>query len=140
MNRGRAASVLCGFVASMLLAWAGCEQNESVPAPPPVVSTPQIAEPVSVPPPRKTALDLAEVATDPLGKHFEARYPASLESVIENRFLRVVTSRNNFDFFIYDGRRGGYQYEMVSAFTQFLNERHIKGKGELSIQFELESL
>ena len=43
-------------------------------------------------------------------------------------------------------RKGGlfflcaYQYEMVSAFTQFLKERHIKGKGELSIQFELESL
>jgi hypothetical protein len=29
---------------------------------------------------------------------------------------------------------------MVSAFTQFLKERRIKGKGELSIQFELESL
>jgi hypothetical protein len=43
-------------------------------------------------------------------------------------------------------RKGGlfflcaYQSEMVSAFTQFLKERHIKGKGELSIQFELESL
>jgi len=29
---------------------------------------------------------------------------------------------------------------MVSAFTQLLKERHIKGKGELSIQLELESL
>jgi membrane-bound lytic murein transglycosylase MltF len=129
--------MLFGVAASVLLAWAGCGQNESASAPPPVVSEAPIAEPVSVPPPRKTELDLAEAASDPLGKHFEARYPASLESVIERRFLRVLTSRNNFDFFISDGGRGGYQYEMVSAFTKFLNERHLKGKGELSIQFEL---
>jgi membrane-bound lytic murein transglycosylase MltF len=65
------------------------------------------------------------------------RYPASLETVIEKRYLRVLTSRNAFDFFIHDGQRGGYQYEMVRAFTQFLNERHAQDRKELAIEFEL---
>jgi membrane-bound lytic murein transglycosylase MltF len=88
-------------------------------------------------PPRETALYILEAAADPLGQHVDDRYPASLERVLEERFLRVITSRNDFDFFIHDGERGGYQYEMVREFTAFLNERHLKERGALPIQFEL---
>jgi membrane-bound lytic murein transglycosylase MltF len=69
--------------------------------------------------------------------HAGDRYPASLETVIEKRYLRVLTSRNAFDFFIHDGQRGGYQYEMVRAFTNFMNERHAPDRKELAIEFEL---
>jgi membrane-bound lytic murein transglycosylase MltF len=88
-------------------------------------------------PPRETERDLAAAAEEPLGRHFDERYPARLESVIERRYLRVLTSRNAFDYFVDDGAPGGYQYEMVRSFTRFLNERHVKAKGELPIQFEL---
>jgi membrane-bound lytic murein transglycosylase MltF len=80
---------------------------------------------------------LAEAESEALGRHIGDRYPARLATVLEKRFLRVLTSRNAFDFFIFEGRRGGYQYEKVRAFTRFLNERHLKGRGELPIQFEL---
>ncbi len=73
----------------------------------------------------------------PLGHHLTHHYPASLETVIEKRFLRVLTSRNAFDFFIHRGQRGGYQYEMVEAFTNFLNQRHLADRSALPIRFEL---
>jgi membrane-bound lytic murein transglycosylase MltF len=88
-----------------------------------------VREPRPIEPP-----DLGE---DPLGRHLGERYPAALESVIEKRFLRVLTSRNEFDFFIHRGEHGGLQYEMVRDFTAFLNERHAAGRRELPIQFEL---
>jgi membrane-bound lytic murein transglycosylase MltF len=91
----------------------------------------------TAPPVRETDPALAEAATEPLAQHVDDRYPGSLATVLERRFLRVLTSRNDFDFFIHDGRRGGYQYEMVRAFTRFLNERHGGKKGEPPIQFEL---
>jgi membrane-bound lytic murein transglycosylase MltF len=82
---------------------------------------------------------LGEVASDPLGRHVSDRYPASLETILESRSLRVLTSRNAFDFFLHDGRRGGYQYEMARAFVDFLNERYSgeRGEGALPIHFEL---
>jgi membrane-bound lytic murein transglycosylase MltF len=87
--------------------------------------------------PSPTVDELEATAEDPLGDHVGDRYPASLASVLDKRFLRVLTSRNAFDYFIHQGQRGGYQYEMVEAFTRFLNRRHLEGRGELPIQFEL---
>ncbi len=75
--------------------------------------------------------------TDPLGNHLGNRYAASLESVLEKRFLRVLTSHNAFDFHLYRGQRGGYQYEMVKAFTRHLNRKYPQGRGVPEIQFEL---
>ncbi len=82
---------------------------------------------------------LGGIAADPLGRHVADRYPASLETILERRSLRVLTSRNAFDFFLHDGRRGGYQYEMARAFVDFLNERYSdeRGEGALPIHFEL---
>jgi len=82
---------------------------------------------------------LAGVASDPLGRHVADRYPASLDTILERRSLRVLTSRNAFDFFLHDGRRGGYQYEMARAFADFLSERYSdeRGEGALPIHFEL---
>ncbi len=80
---------------------------------------------------------LAVIADSPLADRVSKRYSASLDEVLERRFLRVLTSRNAFDYFIHQGKRGGYQFEMVRAFTKFLNRKYARGSGELPIQFEL---
>ena len=92
--------------------------------------------PAADPPPPPAPL-LGDAVSEPLGQHVESRYPASLETVLERRFLRVLTSHNAFDFFLQQGHRGGYQFELVKEFTRFLNERHRGGRGDLAIQFEL---
>lgn len=75
-------------------------------------------------------------ARHPLDAHLDDRYRAGLDQVIERRFLRVLTSTNAFDYFIQDGKPGGYQYDMVRAFVKQLNDKYRK-RSELPIQFEL---
>lgn len=87
--------------------------------------------------PERANESLEEVDSDPLGSHVSDRYPPSLARVIETRFLRVLTSRNSFDFFIHAGHVGGFQYDMVKRFAHFLNERHTPGRTDLPIRFEL---
>jgi membrane-bound lytic murein transglycosylase MltF len=72
-----------------------------------------------------------------LGGHISDVYTTTLAGVLERRYLRVVTSKNSFDFFIHDGKRGGYQYELVKAFTRHLNRKYVKGRKEVPIQFDL---
>ncbi len=64
-------------------------------------------------------------------------YIGNLKTVLEKNYLRVLTSKNSFDYFIHNGRHGGYQYEMVKAFTKHLNEKYRNGNGKLAIRFEL---
>ena len=113
-----------------LLPCLGCERDSSEPT---VTNGPTELAQRS----RPTEIEHAETPTALLGDHVADRYPASLETVLEKRFLRVLTSHNAFDFYLYQGQRGGYQYEMVKAFTRFLNKNHTRGRGELPIQFEL---
>ncbi len=73
----------------------------------------------------------------PLGDHLANVYRGELSSVLDRRILRVLTSRNSFDYFIHGGRHGGYQYEMVKAFTEKLNKKYGDGRRSLPIRFEL---
>lgn len=123
---------------SLAIAGAGCREggdDASVASTPATAADAPAATDDAEPTPAEQDLD--EAASESLGRHIGDRYPASLASVVEERFLRVLTSRNAFDYFLHDGRRGGYQYEMVRAFNQFLNRRHVERGDALRIQFEL---
>jgi membrane-bound lytic murein transglycosylase MltF len=100
-------------------------------------SSPSASVPASAPTPTRAEAPLEEVNSAPLGSHVSDRYPPSLSRVLETRFLRVLTSRNSFDFFIHAGEVGGYQYDMVERFTRFLDQRHRQRGIDLPIRFEL---
>jgi membrane-bound lytic murein transglycosylase MltF len=126
-----------GIAVAVVAIIAGCFEpqdptagtNESGEAPSTAESS-EVLEPVEV-----GALEA--VNDDPLGDHMGDRYTASLDAVLERRFLRVLTSKNSFDYFIHQGHHGGYQYELVKAFTEHLNRKYHKSSTELPIQFEL---
>lgn len=59
-----------------------------------------------------------------------------LSDIVKARYFRVLTTRSSFDYYIYQGKHYGYQYELIKEFTKELNRRYVK-KGELKIQFEL---
>lgn len=124
------------LVLVLALASLGCSDEAGPGEATPTTQGEPAAEPDSSQP-TSAEQDLDEAATEALGRHIGDRYPATLASVVEKRFLRVLTSRNAFDYFLHDGRRGGYQYEMVRAFTRFLNTRHLEDPRALPIQFEL---
>ncbi len=73
----------------------------------------------------------------PLGEYIAKPYRGDLSTILETRVLRVLTSRNSFDYFIHAGRHGGYQYEMVKAFTKALNRKHSGERNLTPIRFEL---
>jgi len=72
-----------------------------------------------------------------LGDYAIKRYRGDLKNILEKNLLRVITSKNSFDYFIHNGKQGGYQYEMVVAFVDELNTKHRKGRGLPDIQFVL---
>jgi membrane-bound lytic murein transglycosylase MltF len=118
------------LVAAIVLV-LGCERDSIEPTP---MARPDAVDHAES---RPAEIERAKTTNELRGDHVGDRYPASLESVVEKRFLRVLTSQNAFDFYLHRGQRGGYQYEMVEAFTRFLNQRHAPGRNELPIQFEL---
>lgn len=78
-----------------------------------------------------------ESAPHPLSRHLAEPYRGGLERVLKDRYLRVLTSKNSFDYFIHHGESGGYQYEMVRAFVRTLNDKYPAPPGEPPIQFEM---
>jgi membrane-bound lytic murein transglycosylase MltF len=78
---------------------------------------------------------IADDATK-LAGHIKHKRFGGLKRVIKERYIRILTTKNSFDYYIYQGKARGIQYEMAREFTKFLNRRWIK-KGDLKIQFEL---
>ena len=77
--------VLLGIAALL-----GCETEEPAaiiePAAPSVTSGSEVRE-----------------AQHPLGAHLEEQYQGGLEAVLERRYIRVLTSRSSFDYFLQKG-------------------------------------
>jgi membrane-bound lytic murein transglycosylase MltF len=55
---------------------------------------------------------------------------------LKEKYIRFLTSKNTFDYFVYQGRQRGFQYEMAKAFVKHLNKKYLR-KSKLKIQFEM---
>lgn len=71
-----------------------------------------------------------------LKNHLDKAEFGGLRKIIKQKYLRVLTTKNPYDYYIYQGKTKGIQYEMVKEFTKYLNKKYIK-KGDLKIVFEL---
>lgn len=71
-------------------------------------------------------------------EHRSDTYTGTLETICKKRFLRVLTTHDSFNFFIYQGEQRGYEYEIVKDFTKTLNRSCPKKKGRsLPLAFEM---
>ena len=75
-------------------------------------------------------------AVEKLKKHIDKSELGDLDKILKQRYLRVLTTRNPYDYYMSDGKAKGIQYEMVKEFVNYLNKRYTK-KGELRIVFEM---
>lgn len=75
-------------------------------------------------------------AKDNLKAHLQQSELGGLQNIIKKKYLRVLTTKNPYDYYIYQGRSKGIQYEMAKEFTKQLNKRYVK-KDELKIAFEM---
>ena len=39
-----------------------------------------------------------------------------LSDIVKARYFRVLTTRSSFDYYIYQGKHYGYQYELIKEF------------------------
>lgn len=75
-------------------------------------------------------------AADKLSTHLSKVELSDLDRVVKNRYLRILTTKNPYDYFIHQGETKGIQYEMAREFVKYLNNKYLKGK-KLKIVFEM---
>ncbi len=72
-----------------------------------------------------------------LSDHLDHVRFGGLKRILKERYVRVLTTRNSFDYYIYQGKPKGIQYEMVREFVKHLNKKYAKGKNQPKIQYEM---
>ncbi len=73
-----------------------------------------------------------------LGEHRRDKYLGTLKEIKKRRFLRVLTTQNSFDYYLYKGRQKGFQYEMMKSFVHNLNKKFgYNNKKVRPIRFEM---
>jgi membrane-bound lytic murein transglycosylase MltF len=71
-----------------------------------------------------------------LKQHLNVKDSTSLKKILKKRYIRVLTTKNPYDYYVYQGEKKGIQYEMVKAFVAHLNKKYTKKK-QLKIVFEM---
>lgn len=71
-----------------------------------------------------------------LSEHIFYKEFNNLDKIIKNKYIRIITSPSAFDYYIYQGKHKGYQYELAREFVKYLNNKYTN-KNELKIQFEM---
>jgi len=66
-------------------------------------------------------------SSHPLGSHQANSYKEDLDGLLKRRYIRVLTTLNQTNFFIHQGRFFGYEYEIVKGWEKKLNKGK-KGK------------
>jgi membrane-bound lytic murein transglycosylase MltF len=72
-----------------------------------------------------------------LGEHISFKRKGGLKKILRDRYFRVLTSKNSFDYYIYNGKSKGIQYEMMNRFADELNRKYSKNRKDLKIIFEM---
>jgi membrane-bound lytic murein transglycosylase MltF len=72
-----------------------------------------------------------------LSSHLQKQKHDGLKRIIKDRYIRILTTRNAFDFYIYQGKNKGIQYEMTKEFLKYLNTKYAKDKSLPKIRFEI---
>jgi membrane-bound lytic murein transglycosylase MltF len=77
-----------------------------------------------------------ETNTSSLSSHLSKATLGDLDRILKARYLRVLTTKNPYDYYAHNGEMKGVQYEMVREFVKHLNKKYIT-EGELKIAFEM---
>lgn len=77
------------------------------------------------------------LSDDVLKNHILDNKKDGLDRIIKKRYIRILTTKNAFDYFIYQGATRGIQLEMAKRFTLFLNKKFPSKKNTPKIVFEL---
>jgi membrane-bound lytic murein transglycosylase MltF len=72
-----------------------------------------------------------------LADHLNITRKSGFKRILNERYFRVLTTKNSFDYYIYQGVPKGIQLEMSKMLQQSINERYSSKKESLNIQYEM---
>jgi membrane-bound lytic murein transglycosylase MltF len=58
-------------------------------------------------------------AAERLKIHLDKVEYGGLEDILKRKHFRALTTRNPYDYYMYQGKTRGIQYEMIKEFTRF---------------------
>lgn len=76
-------------------------------------------------------------AEEKLADHLYIERKGGIKKIIRERYFRVLTTKNSFDYYIYQGVPKGIQLEMAKLLKKSINKRYASKKASLNIQFEM---
>ena len=82
-------------------------------------------------------MSLSLLGQEDLADHLELQRKGGIKKIIQDRYFRVLTTKNSFDYYIYQGVPKGIQLEMTKLLKKSINKRYAKNQASLNIQFEM---
>ncbi|MCF8039827.1 MAG: transporter substrate-binding domain-containing protein [Desulfohalobiaceae bacterium] len=77
----------------------------------------------------------ASLAPIHLDAHMSTRYSDDLPGLLKKRYIRVLTTMNQMNFFISNGQLAGYEYELLKGYEKFLNKQIADSDLNLVLEF-----
>ncbi|MCF8109637.1 MAG: lytic transglycosylase F, partial [Desulfohalobiaceae bacterium] len=77
----------------------------------------------------------ASLAPIHLDAHMSTRYSDDLSGLLKKRYIRVLTTMNQMNFFISNGQLAGYEYELLKGYEKFLNKQIADNDLNLVLEF-----
>ncbi|MDY6855898.1 MAG: transporter substrate-binding domain-containing protein [Thermodesulfobacteriota bacterium] len=59
----------------------------------------------------------------PLASHFSKEYKDDLKGLLERRYIRVLTTFNKTNFFLFEGSTYGFEFSLLKDYEKFLNKK-----------------
>ena len=64
----------------------------------------------------------ATYSVEKLKTHLGKVELGGLDSILKKKYIRVLTTRNPYEYYMYQGNTKGIQYEMIKEFTKHLRQ------------------
>jgi len=72
---------------------------------------------------------------NPLAAHFSEKHTGDLNTLLEKRYIRVLTTFNKTNFFLSEGKLQGHEYSLLKEYEKFLNKGIKKGELRTVLEF-----
>jgi membrane-bound lytic murein transglycosylase MltF len=76
-------------------------------------------------------------ADEKMADHLSQIRKTGIKRILNERYFRVLTTKNSFDYYIYQGVPKGIQLEMTKMLHKNINKRYASKESSLNIQYEI---
>jgi membrane-bound lytic murein transglycosylase MltF len=71
----------------------------------------------------------------PLDTHLKTKMEGDLSEILKRKYIRVLTTVNKTNFYLYDGNLFGYEYSLLKNYEKFLNKNKKRNNLKTVMEF-----